>query len=168
MRSARPCLNYCLTLEARSSTWIPHPTPRVIARVQKRPGVLLETLRPTTTATWVGTAERQQVAERLLEPVAAGLRPVEDARVGALEPTEAEPVAVASLAVVAVNAEGSTRCQRRKKLQTSRADRRAQTAANASPFEQERKPSSSGVKPIPACSACRFAHSCPCRRSQSG
>ena len=48
----------------------------------------------------VGPAERELVTDCLLEPVAACLGPVEDARVGQLELTEGELVAVAAAAVI--------------------------------------------------------------------
>jgi hypothetical protein len=75
------------------------PSPRLITRVQKRPGVVAITLRPKTIATWSGPAEAELVADRLLEPVAARLRTIGDARVGELELTDGELVAEASLRV---------------------------------------------------------------------
>src|SRR5207244_9676882 len=48
----------------------------------------------------VGAAERQLVAQRLLEPGPAGLGTVEDTRVGELELAEGEVVAVAAAAIV--------------------------------------------------------------------
>jgi len=76
---------------------MPHSTPRLITLVQKRPGLRADPA-PEHDRDVVG-AQRELVADRLLEPAAARLPAVEDSSVGELELAEGELVAVASLAV---------------------------------------------------------------------